>query len=244
MHRFRIRFRDATALGRTLEHELARGAVLVKVEPPEGIEFRDRCVLELASPLASLVLEVEVVSVLSGIGVAVTFPVERLDEARALQGGSSAYADADAVEHELVLPEPEPSDEDVAPGAKRLTSADKIRLALHGTRDDRAAILRDPNRAFHAFVLKSAKVTQDEIVAWAKNPQMNAEFLRQIADRKDWLARTPVAQGLARNPKTPPEIALRALDYVGIDALRLMAKGAGVPAHLAAAARKKVMTKK
>ncbi len=46
-----------------------------------------------------------------------------------------------------------------------------------------------------------------------------------------------------RNPKTPPEIALRALDYVPAEALRQMAKGVGVAPHVVQAARKKVLAK-
>jgi hypothetical protein len=38
-------------------------------------------------------------------------------------------------------------------------------------------------------------------------------------------------------------VALRALDHVGIEALRQMAKGAGVPPHVVQAARKKIIAK-
>lgn len=50
MHRFRITYHAAPALRRAIEEEIARGVVLVKVEPPDGIEFADRCVLEIVSP--------------------------------------------------------------------------------------------------------------------------------------------------------------------------------------------------
>ena len=46
---------------------------------------------------------------------------------------------------------------------------------------------------------------------------------------------------LARNPKTPPDLAVRALDHVPIEALRQMAKGVGVLPHVSQAARKKVL---
>jgi hypothetical protein len=137
-----------------------------------------------------------------------------------------------------------PSDDGEAPRAGATSAmAEKIRLARYGTREDRNALLRDPNRTLHALVIKCPQVTIDEVAAWSRNPQLGPEFLRQIAERSDWLSRPNVAQGLARNPKTPLEVATRALDYVGSEALRQMVKGAGVPPQVAAAARKKAMRK-
>jgi hypothetical protein len=221
MLRLHAAYADADELRRALDQEIARGVLLVKGAPPEGVGFRDRVALEIAGPGGSLVVETEVVSLLPGVGVAVAFPPERVAEARALLDARPA--------------------EEAAPGAR--STAEKIQLALHGTRDDRAAILRDQNRSLHAFVLKSPQVTLEEVTGWAKSAQTTPDFLKQIGDRKDWLSRPAVAQALVRNPKTPPEVALRALDHVGIEALRQMAKGAGVPPHVVQAARKKIIAK-
>ena len=119
--------------------------------------------------------------------------------------------------------------------------AEKIQKALHGTRDERNAILRDRDRSLHAFVLKNPQLNADDVVAIAKNAQLAPELLRQIGERKDWLQRPAIAQALARNPKTPPEIAVRALDHVPLDVLRQMAKGVGVLPHVTQAARKKLL---
>jgi hypothetical protein len=118
---------------------------------------------------------------------------------------------------------------------------EKVQLALHGNRDERNAILRDRDRTLHAFVLKNPQLDADDVVAIAKNPQMASEMLKQLCDRKDWFQRPSVALALARNPKTPPELAVRALDFLPIEALRQMAKGAGVPPHVTQAARKKLL---
>jgi hypothetical protein len=123
-------------------------------------------------------------------------------------------------------------------GASR---AEKIQKALHGTRDERNAILRDRDRTLHPFVLKNPQLNAEDIVAIAKNAQMTPEMLKQISDRKEWFQRPAIALALARNPKTPPELAVRALDYVPVDAVRQIAKGAGVLPHIAQAARKKLL---
>lgn len=128
-------------------------------------------------------------------------------------------------------------------GWSRASFAEKVQTALHGTKDDRAAILREQNKQLHPFVLKSPHVSPEEVAGWAANAQMSPEFLKQIAERKEWMTRQAIALALARNPKTPAEVAVRALDNVPVEALRQMAKGVGVLPHVVAAARKKILPK-
>jgi hypothetical protein len=118
---------------------------------------------------------------------------------------------------------------------------EKVQQALHGTRDERNAILRDRDRTLHAFVLKNPQLDADDVVAIAKNPQVAADLLQQIGDRKEWLQRPAVALALARNPRTPPELAARALDHAPLEAVRQLAKGAGALPHVQQAARKKLL---
>jgi hypothetical protein len=244
MLRLRVTYAHAAELRRTLDEELARGVLLLKITPPEDLEFRAPLAVELVSPGGTLAVDSEVVSILPGVGVAVAFPAARLPEARALLADTPAQPEGAAV-HEIVPAEPGQA---VAGGvaasaaaAARTTFANKVHLALHGSRDDRAAILRDQNRQLHPFVLKSPHVTFEEVGGWAGNAQMSGEFLKLIADRKEWLSRPAIALGLARNPKTPPEVALRALEYVPAEALRQMAKGVGALPHVVQAARKRIV---
>ena len=118
---------------------------------------------------------------------------------------------------------------------------EKIQKALHGNRDERNAILRDRDRTLHPFVLKNPQLNADDVVAIAKNAQVTPELLKQIGDRKEWSQRPGIALALARNPKTPPELAVRTLDHLPVDALRQMAKSTGVPPHVTVAARKKLL---
>jgi hypothetical protein len=138
-----------------------------------------------------------------------------------------------------------PSPPAAAPAApakpEGLSRVEKVQKALHGTRDERNAILRDRDRTLHAFVLKNPQLDADDVVGIAKNAQVSADLLQQIGDRKEWLHRPAVALALARNPKTPPDLAVRALDHVPLEALRQFAKGAGVLPHVTQAARKKLL---
>jgi hypothetical protein len=122
------------------------------------------------------------------------------------------------------------------------TRAEKIQKALHGTRDERNAILRDRDRTLHPFLLKNPQLDADDVITIAKNAQVAPDLLKLIGERKDWFQRPAIALALARNPKTPPDLAVRALDHVPLDALRQIAKGLGTLPHVTQAARKKLLS--
>jgi hypothetical protein len=128
-----------------------------------------------------------------------------------------------------------------APRPEGPTRPEKVQLALHGSRDERNAILRDRDRTLHPFVLKNPQLDADDVLAIAKNAQMTADLLGLIGERKDWIQRPAIALALARNPRTPPQLAVRVLDHVSTEALRQIAKGTGVPPHVTQAARKKLL---
>lgn len=253
MLRFRVTFPSAAELRRVLDEEMRRGVLLVKVEPPEGLELWAKVTVEIASLGGALVLASEVVSALPTVGVAVAVPQDRLDDVRRLAAATPEGAQGAATHEMLIEPAPAPAFTPArpAPGPAatpaaqiaRMSFAEKVQLALHGSRDDRAAIVRDQNKQLHPFVLRSSSVTPEEIAAWAANPQMSADFLKQIAERKEWISRPAIAVALARNPRAPAEIAVRAVEFVPPEMLRQMAKGVGALPHVVQAARRKVLPK-
>lgn len=131
-----------------------------------------------------------------------------------------------------------------AQGIRRLddmSQADKIQLALHGNADDRAAILRDRLRSLHQHVLRNPQITIEEVLAIAKSAGSGVELLEMIGGRKEWVSLPSVALALARNPRTPPGVGLRALVHVSPQDLRQLAKGTAPP-HIQAAAKKKILS--
>ena len=248
----RVTYRGAADLRRAIAEEMRRGVMLAKIEAPPSLEFRDRVSVELATASASLRFDSEVVSILAGVGVGVVFPPEKLSEASALLAGAGAEPDGETSHEIVVVAEPvipaatARSGSFESPGAasyQRLSFAEKVQLALHGSRDDRVMILRDQNKQLHPFVLKAPTVQPEEVAGWAGNAQMSPDFLKQIAERKEWLSRPAIAQALAKNPKSPSDVAIKALDYVSTEMLRQMAKGVGAPPAIVQAARKKILPK-
>jgi hypothetical protein len=164
---------------------------------------------------------------------------DRLDEG----GGEGDIAAGDQRDDDQQLaplrPLPPPAPD--APPSHGAGRAEKIQRALHGTRDDRHAILRDRDRTLYPFVLENPQLDADDVVAIARSAQVGRELLAQIGERRDWLQRPAVALALVRNPRTPPDLAVRALDHVPTDALRQLARGTGVLPHVCQAARKKLL---
>jgi len=231
--------------------QMAQGGLLVKVTDTSDLALHASTALELVLPDGtSLRTEGAVLHTFPGVGVAVRVAPEFVEQVR--QRCQGADKGGGPARHERV-------DGHATGGAERtpmadrgrsttgtpalgdLSHAEKIQLALHGNRDQRNAILRDSNRTLHPFVLKNPQVNSDDALTIAKNAQMTPEMLKMIADRRDWFQRPQIALALARNPKTPPDIAVRALEHVPVDALRHIAKGSGAMPHVVQAARKKVL---
>lgn len=225
--------------------QMAKGGLLVRVTDVAAVAGETPATLEIVLPDgARLASEVQVIQVLEGFGVAVTIdPVLAAELRAAVASGHDSGGGPARHERirETTSTAPPPSQAQAPAQPEKLTQAAKIQMAVHGNRDQRNAILRDTNRTLHPYVLKNPQISIEDILAIVKNAQSSPELLKQVADRREWFQRPQVALALARNPKTPPEVAVRALDYTPIDAVRQMAKGNGVLPHVAQAARKKVI---
>ena len=226
--RIRITYATQAELAADVQ-QMVHGAVLVR-DPAAMTLERDASIdLELEMPDGSMITSRGVVlQILAGHGVAVTLEPHVLDEARRAQGAPPRVREATS--------SPPPREE-----PEELTHAQKIQLALRGNRDQRNAILRDKNRMLHVYVLKNSQLTVDDVLAIAKNTQMGPDLYKHIAERPEWFQRAQIAGALARNPKVPGDIAIRALAHVAPDVLRQIAKGIGAPPHVVQAARKRVI---
>ena len=131
-------------------------------------------------------------------------------------------------------------DEAADPERKSLSSLsvlERMKLAMKGTREQRAALVRDSNKLVSAAVLSSPKVNEAEIETFTKMGNVSEDVLRVIGQNRAWTKNYGVILGLCRHPKTPPAIAmsfvqrlnerdLKAIttDRNAKDGLRLLAK--------------------
>ena len=85
----------------------------------------------------------------------------------------------------------------------------KIKLAYMGNQEARKILVRDPNKIVAAAVVKSGRLTPNEVASFAGNKNLHDEVVRLIADNKEFTRKYPVQVALVNNPKTPPSVALR-----------------------------------
>jgi hypothetical protein len=241
----RVTYTRGAELRHDIDQQMSHGGLVVRIAQTGDLDLDRAVTLELVLPDGEVVrADTQVLQVLAGLGVAVKLAADTVAAVRAHADGGDA-AGAAPVRHERFDGEPPPipraRPSTTAPPATSDSTADKIQKALHGNRDERNAILRDKNRTLYPYVLKNPQLTVDDVLEIAKNAQMTPEVMKQIAERKEWFKRPAIATALARNPKTPPDVAIKALEFVPNEALRQMAKGTGVLPHVAQAARKRVL---
>ena len=90
-----------------------------------------------------------------------------------------------------------------------LPIADRLKLAIKGTREQRAQLIRDSNRIVATAVLTSPKLTESEVEAFAKMGNVSEDVLRIIGTNRAWLKNYGIVHAVTRNPKTPPAISMQ-----------------------------------
>ena len=119
--------------------------------------------------------------------------------------------------------------------------AKRIALAMKGTREERAILIRDPNRIVTAAVLSSPKMTETEIAAIARMANVSEDVLRTICNNRAWLKNSAVALSLVKTPKTPVALSMNLLARLNDKDLRMMSTDRNIPDALRVTARKKAV---
>lgn len=125
-----------------------------------------------------------------------------------------------------------------------LTVAQRIALAMKGTREERAILIRDPNKIVGVAVLSSPKLTETEVESIAKMASISDELLRIIANTRAWVKNYGVVLALTKNPKTPLALSMNLLPRLNDRDVRMLSQDRNVPDVLRITARKKVVIDK
>jgi hypothetical protein len=119
-----------------------------------------------------------------------------------------------------------------------MTVPQRLKLAMKGSREQRAVLVRDPNRMIAAAVLSSPKLAETEVEAFARMANVSEDVLRTISMNRSWMRKLAVATALVKNPKTPPAISLHLLPRMTERDVKQLATDRNVPESLRLNARK------
>jgi hypothetical protein len=125
-----------------------------------------------------------------------------------------------------------------------LTVAQRMALAMKGTREERAILIRDPNKIVGVAVLSSPKINEAEVESIAKMSTLSEELLRMIAFSRAWTKNYGVVHALVKNPKTPLAVAINFLSRLSEKDIRAISANRNVADALRITARKKIVLDK
>jgi len=122
-----------------------------------------------------------------------------------------------------------------------LSTGEKLKLAMKGHRDARTLLIRDANRIVRRFVLLNPRISEEEIIALAKNRSIDRELIDFVCKKKEWVSNYQVRLALATNPKTPLGMAVRFVPTLLPRDLRALAKSKNVPAAVNGMAKRLII---
>ena len=154
--------------------------------------------------------------------------------------------DAPLIEDTSDAAEPAEPMEPAAPGEEAevvkmlsmMTVVERLKLAMRGTREQRAALIRDPSKMVAVGVMSSPKLTEPEVEAFSRMTTVNEEVLRIIGANKAWTRNYAIALALTRNPKSPLSIAMQMAPRLTERDMKQIASDRNVPEGVRVVVRK------
>ena len=170
------------------------------------------------------------------------FAARGIEPAAAASDSEAPLIDTSPTEDEV---EDDKDDEGTAlQRLQKLNVPQKVQRATKGSREERAILIRDPNKMIAMAVLSSPKLTTSEIEAFARAGNVGEDCLRVIAKTRAWMKNYNVVSALTRNPKTPVAISMNLLSRLSEKDLRNLSTDRNVADVLRVTARKKLVLSK
>jgi hypothetical protein len=126
---------------------------------------------------------------------------------------------------------------------QKMTIMQKIKLARMGNKEARGLLVRDRNKLVATAVIRSPKMTENEVEGFSKARNVSDEVLRIIASNPEWTKNYKVKVGLATNPKCPLPMAVKFLNFLQERDLRVIMKSKDVPSGVSTHARRLLQKK-
>jgi hypothetical protein len=126
---------------------------------------------------------------------------------------------------------------------RRMSSSEKLRMAMVGNAAARAFLVRDRDKGVAYAAITSPAMGENEVVPIAMSKEVGEDILRFIGNKRDWTKNHEIKHGLVFNPKTPVGISLRFIGHLRDDELRTLSRSRNVAQPLKAAALQRLAAK-
>ncbi|MGA7613991.1 MAG: hypothetical protein WBX15_02315 [Thermoanaerobaculia bacterium] len=136
------------------------------------------------------------------------------------------------------LEPPPDEDETVWVRILNMNVSEKVQCAFKGDRTERSILVREHNKLVCSAVIRSPKVTESEIEAFAAMRSVEDEVLRLISANRDWVRKYPIMINLVRNPKTPIGVVLPLINRLTLKDLKSLSGDRNVSETVRTSARK------
>ena len=153
-------------------------------------------------------------------------PIGGIHEAESVEHAQAAVASAAAASAPAVAPTPavvvhtpvphkkplvNPADEQRGSVLQKIAKLDikgRIQLAMKGTKEERAILVRDGTKIVALAVLDSPKITDGEVEKFASQKNVLEAVLRTIPMKRRFVKNYAVVRNLVSNPRTPLDVGL------------------------------------
>jgi hypothetical protein len=167
--------------------------------------------------------------------------------ARGVEAGADIPAAPDDMDDPLLdtLSEIPDAPEGVDDQERKLLSSlpviERMKLAMKGTREQRAQLVRDTNRLVSAAVLSSPKLNEAEVESFTKMGNVSEDTMRAIGNNRGWVKNYGILLGVCKHPKTPPAISMQLLHRVNERDLKALTTDRNIQEGLRQLARKLIV---
>ncbi len=125
--------------------------------------------------------------------------------------------------------EEEDANESLEKRVRNMTVGQRIKLAYTGSVAVRRLLVRDSNKLVAGAVVKSGRMTENEVMKAAGNANLHSDLLRELSLNKSAMRKYPVKLAMVNNPKTPIPVALKYISQLHNADLRALGNSRSVP---------------
>lgn len=120
----------------------------------------------------------------------------------------------------------------------KMSVSEKIKLATLGNKEARTILLRDTNKLVATAVMRSPRMTDNEVLGVAQNRAVMDDVLRIVYNNREWTKQYVIKMALVKNPKTPLSITMRFLNTLRESDVKGLSRDKNVSSTVQGAAKK------